>query len=161
MIGYVLLVTFAIIMGSVIYQWVKTYVPKDIMDCPDETSILIKDVSFDCESLELNITLQNNGRFNIAGYFIHATSNPNQTLATIDLSSDIVDGGKLLGNSILFSPVNENSFIPNNEPVTHFFNLNQKIYSIEITPIRYQLEENRERLVSCGNSKVRETVVCG
>jgi len=162
-VGYVLLVAFVIIMGSIVYQWIGSFVPREIMDCPEEVSIFVKDV--DCESRNLSLTLQNNGRFNIDGYFIRATNEPNQTLATMDLSEffdeDAGDKGKLIENKIVFGLLQEeNSFKPNSEPVTHVFNLDSLIYSIEVIPIRYQLENNKKRFVSCGNSKIRENVEC-
>jgi len=161
-VGYILLVTFAIIMSSVVYQWMKTYIPRKIMDCPDEVSILIKDVNFNCASRNLSLILQNNGRFNIDGYFIRATNESNQTLATIDLSEFFdEDGGEIARNTIVFGLLQEeNSFKPNSEPITHIFNLNSLIYSIEIIPTRYQLENNKKRVVSCRNSKIKENIEC-
>ena len=136
------------------------------MDCPDEVSILIKDVNFNCTNHNLSLILQNNGRFNIDGYFIYATNESNQTLATIDLSEffdeDAGDTGKIVGNAVLFNLLEENSLKPNSEPITHIFNLNSLniIYSIEIIPTRYQLEDNKKRFVSCRNSKISENIEC-
>lgn len=36
--------------------------------------------------------LRNNGRFDFGGYFIKATDSPNQTLAAIDLSENLLFG---------------------------------------------------------------------
>jgi len=107
----------------------------------------------------LQITLKNNGKFNLTGYFIRATNSPEQELATIDLSSKLLDGGVKVGNSILFKEGNENTLGPNSETMQRF-NLTEidSIYSIEIIPIRYQKEDNKIRLVSCGNAKVREMI---
>lgn len=161
MIGYVLLITAAAAMSVVVYQWMKTYLPGEELECPDGVSIFIKDINFNCTNLELNLTLKNNGKFNIAGYFIHATNDSNQTLATIDLSQYINESGEvLIDNAILFTSINDNAMKPNDEK-TDTFNLINQIYSIEIIPIRFQEIENKMRLVSCGNSKVKEIVSCG
>ena len=105
MIGYVLLITFAVIMGAIIYQWMKTYVPKDSLDCPDDVSVFIKDIA--CEgsagNFQLSLTLKNSGMFNIAGYFIHAANETGQELATIDLSQYIVQGGTTMSNAVVFN----------------------------------------------------------
>ena len=45
MIGYILLISMTIMMSIIVYQWVKTYVPKDLPDCPDGTSVMIKEIS--------------------------------------------------------------------------------------------------------------------
>jgi len=159
MIGYVLLISAAIFIGVVVYAWLKTYVPKATSECPDTTSIFIKDYLYTGD--ELQITLKNNGKFNLTGYFIRATNSPEQELATIDLSQKLKSefGGITLGNSILFNESNENTLGPNSEK-THKFDLTEigSIYSIEIIPIRYQKEDNKIRLVSCGNAKVREMI---
>ncbi|MBU2562122.1 MAG: hypothetical protein KKF68_00475 [Nanoarchaeota archaeon] len=158
MIGYVLLITIAIIMSVVIYQWMRSYVPKDILTCPEEVSIYIKNL--ECSGTQLNLTLRNNGQFNIAGYFIHATKKPDQELATLDLSQSVVETNQIQGNAIIFDYLSLNSLKPNQEK-TNYFNLNDTIYSLEITPVRYQGEENKMRLVNCGNSKVKESIICG
>jgi len=160
MIGYVLLVTFAVIIGVIVYQWMKTYVPTDLLECPEGVSVFVKDVV--CENIgggnfKMNLILKNNGRFDIAGYFIHATNDSNQTLATVDLSKYLV-GGIKMGSAILFVP-SKNAVEPNNEKFSAF-NLTNQIYSIEITPIRFQVMENKKRLVSCGGSKIRELINC-
>lgn len=161
MISYVLLITFAIIMGGLIYQWMKTYVPKDSLECPDGVSVFIKEVN--CAGKEgnfqINLTLRNNGLFDVAGYFIHGADDLNQELATIDLSEYIIKGGNKFGSIIKFSSENENSMKPNTEKNSIFYLTNQ-IYLIEIIPVRFQTEDNKKRIVACGNAKIKEVIVC-
>ena len=159
MIGYILLVTAAVIMSILVHQWIKSYAPGKSLECPDDTSIFIK--NYLCDSTELNITLKNNGKFNLAGYFIRVTDSPEQELATIDLSSRLLEGGVKEGNSILFGEGEENTLGPNSE-TTQKFNLTEisPIYLVEITPVRYQEQDNKIRFVSCGNAKIKEQVNC-
>jgi len=154
MIGYVLLISAAIFMSAIVYAWLKTYVPKAALECPDTTSIFMKNYLYDGN--ELQITLKNNGKFNLAGYFIRATNSPEQELATIDLSSKLFDGGVKVDNFILFKEGNENILGPNQETIQKF-NVTEigPIYSIEIIPTRYQEQDNKMRFVSCGNAKIR------
>lgn len=162
MIGYVLLVTFAVIIGAVVYQWVKTYVPRDSLECPDGTSLFIKDYTYDCYNNELILTFRNNGKFDIRGYYIHATNSSEQELATIDLSQFYIGTPPRVGNSILFyGPAEDNPFKPNSED-THNFNSITigQIKAIDITPIRWQKEDNIQRTLSCTNSKIKETIYC-
>ena len=161
MIGYALLVTFALIMGFIAYQWMKTYVPQDALECPDGVSILMKNVELNCtqDEFTLNFTLLNNGRFNIAGYFIYATNDTSQPLATIDLSSKITMGGRLHGNAIIYDPLSENALSPNEE-MESVFVVDEQIYIIEILPVRFQVKENKERLVSCSEAKIKEILTC-
>ncbi|MBU2104531.1 MAG: DUF4215 domain-containing protein [Nanoarchaeota archaeon] len=161
MIGYILLISIVIGMSVIVYQWIKTYVPRDATDCPDGTSIQIKEISCTTNSTgnyKLNITLKNNGRFNLAGYFIYATTSSEQELATSDLSSKIESGGNLLEDKILFIG-DINAMQPNTE-VLAIFNLENDIYSVEIAPFRYQEENNKMMFVNCGKAKTKESVNC-
>jgi len=156
MIGYVLLITFAIIISAIVYQWIKTYVPREALDCPDGVSIFVDEIT--CQAGILNLTLKNNGRFSIAGYFIHATNTSEQELATIDLSKYISGGGSSRSNSVIFT-WNENSMDPNEERKSIFYLLTN-INSVEIIPVRFQVQDNKKRFVSCGNAKIKEIVNC-
>lgn len=156
MVGYVLLITFAIIIGVIVAQWIRTYVPKEALACPDGVSIFVDEIS--CNLGLLNLTIRNNGRFSIAGYFIHATDTSEQELATIDLSQYISGGGSHLANAIVFQ-WNENSMDPNEERMSTF-NLPSNIDSIEMIPVRFQEQDGKKRFVSCGNSKIKEKINC-
>jgi len=166
MIGYVLLVSIAIIMGGVMYTWMKSYVPSDSLECPEGTSLIIKSYEYNCSSQELNITLKNNGRFDIGGYFVHASDNLNQTVANIDLSQALFNTGDVYKykSAVLISQANKNAFNPNNE-TTNIFNVStlnvDNLTSIEITPVRWQRENNKLRFVSCGTiSRFKENINC-
>ncbi|MFH1151556.1 MAG: fibrinogen-like YCDxxxxGGGW domain-containing protein [Nanoarchaeota archaeon] len=162
MIGYVLLITGVIVMSTIVYQGLKTYVPKEVLDCPDGTSIFIKEINCidNAGNFTLDLTLKNNGRFNIAGYFIRATDNINQELAIVDLSKNIDRQAYQMDNMIRFDPYGDDVMTPGDE-LTNTFNLDGNIYSIEIIPTRFQEEEGKIRLASCGSAKVKEKVVCG
>ena len=113
MIGYVLLISIAVIMGGVMYVWMKSYVPSgDDLKCQEGTSLIIKDYSYSCSTKELNLTLFNNGRFNLGGYYIYASNNSNQTLATINVYNYFtqINGFQNYG-SVIFNRNNNNTFI--------------------------------------------------
>lgn len=159
MVGYVLLIGFAIFMSVGVYTWVKSYVPKDAVKCDDGVSLFVKD--YECGSGILNITLKNNGRFNIGGYFIHATDDQSKDLATIDLSTYWEGGaGTPEDNSILYGSL-QNTFEPNQE-LSSSFDISSfgHIYIIELIPIRFQEVDNRLRLASCGDAKIEAQVNC-
>jgi hypothetical protein len=131
MVSYVLLIVFVIIIGAIVYQWLKTYVPAQALECPDGVSLFIKDADFDSSDSQLIITLRNNGRFNLAGYFIHATNDSNQTLPTIDLSGylDNTEGrpGRIHGNSVLFvEEIAENNLFTPGSEESYFFDIPER-----------------------------------
>jgi len=159
MIGYVLLVTFVIVLGVIIYNWMKTYVPQEDLECPDGTALFIQDYS--CDGSTLNITLKNNGKFNIGGYFIYATTSPDQELATRDLAPYIMEDFSTLSPTGIKLTGDYNSLVPNEEE-TDEFNITSvgEIYSVEIIPIRWQKERRVNRVVSCKEAKIRESISC-
>jgi hypothetical protein len=163
MVSYVLLIVFVIIIGAIVYQWLKTYVPAQALECPDGVSLFIKDADFDSSDSQLIITLRNNGRFDLAGYFIHATNSSDQELPIIDLSgylNETLSQGIIFGNSVLFFEAGNNSFTPGSEE-SYFFDIPDSIgepYSIRIIPTRFQEVDERERFVSCSGARVGQLV---
>lgn len=158
MVGYVLLIAAIVAMGALVYTWLRTYVPTPSLECPDGVSIFISD--YECSESELNLTLKNNGMFDIAGYFIHASTNESDEIATVDLSSLLSGRGRIAQNAVIFISTENNPMGPNQEMRSTFFGLSGKIYLLEIIPIRFQEENNKLRLVSCGNAKIIEEVEC-
>lgn len=166
MIGYVLLVSLAVIMGGIMYAWMKSYVPKDALDCPEGTSLIIKSYEYNCTSNIIRILIKNNGRFDVGGFFIHASNNSDITLPTIDISARANEsfGGYKYQNSIIFNATNDNVFKPGDEiEITFDKDLTEigVIYYIQIIPTRWQSQENILRYVSCGKvSTVKEDISC-
>ncbi len=150
MVSYILLVVFLIIIGGIVYQWLKTYIPRQSLECPDGTSLFIKEAAFNLVGSQLTVTLKNNGRFNLAGYFIYATNNSDQELPTIDLSGYLNEAGGpgiILGNSVLFFEGGNNLFLPDSED-TYLFDIPVETgvpYSIRIIPTRFQEIEGKSR----------------
>jgi hypothetical protein len=159
-IGYVLLIVFAIIIGVVVYEWMKTYVPKEDLKCPDEISIFLKD--YECTPQYLKLNLTNNGRFNIGGYLIYAKNYSQPGIAYIDISGMILSGGTSLSPTGVKMSGNYNSFYPDYQEHHEFgiYSISPQIYSIEITPIRWQESGRKTKLVNCVNSKIQEDINC-
>jgi len=163
-IGYVLLITIALIMSILVYQWLKTYVPKDSATCPDDTSVFISSIVYNCTNNTLSVTIKNNGKFAIEGYFIHATNKSGEELAAIDISSKITHGGNISSNSIVFDLFSQNALTPDapTNAKRCVFNVSGygTLYRLEIIPTRIQEQDNTNKLVSCSNSKVEEELTC-
>ncbi len=172
MIGYVLLVVIAIVMSLVVYQWIKTYVPKGGQECVDGVSIFLKDVIYNCSTGRLNITFKNNGRFDIAGFFIHATTSVDDELATLDLSDEIItdyhaDDWEPYSNSIAFTLggelLNTNTLTtdsPDNEIELGFIYQGLQGKKIEISPFRFEVIDERLRFVTCSDARIEQGISC-
>ncbi len=155
-IGYVLLVTFAIIISVVVFQWLRTYVPTEGAECPDGVSFYISDYNLDKDNNELSLTLRNNGRFNIEGIIAYYSDGASQSIATKTI--EVKSGASKFGAGFLLLPKLE----PNKESVVVFDTTGiANIYSIEITPTRQQEENNRLQSVICTDAKTKKIFVSG
>jgi hypothetical protein len=171
MIGYILLVTVGIAMSVLVFAWLKGYVPNDSVECSDGVSLFIKQYTYDCNTKILTIQMKNNGRFSLSGYLIHATTQPNQELATEDLAKIAFYHGTFIGNGeVKFgngASTATNSFTPSSEEtdsITHVFDLSSatftQIYSIEIVPTRYETINGKEKVATCTKAKIKQDLVC-
>ena len=162
-IGYVLLVTFAVAIGSIVYTWLKSYVPTEGLECPEDVALLIKESN--CTQFPTNYTLeikiQNNGFFDVNGYFIHAIEKgSNQNLATIDISQNITKIARTINPNVVLFTLGENDVLEPGEQADHIFNITFEIDSIEIIPVIWQEQDNKIRYVNCGEAKITEKITC-
>lgn len=155
MVGYVLLVTLAVVMGIIAYNWMKTYTPRSATECPDGVSILIKNYS--CQNNMFNLTLKNNGRFNISGYLIKV-GNSTEPVAIRDISRNVTSG-EIFANGII---VYLSTQLKPGEEKKSQFNLStlniDGINMIEIIPARLERQKNKERIVICTNSLLKDVL---
>ncbi|MFB6246724.1 MAG: hypothetical protein ABEI74_03995 [Candidatus Pacearchaeota archaeon] len=158
MIGYILLVTFAVAIAAIVYQWLNSYVPKEEIQCPDGTSIYISDTSHNQK--QLNITIQNNGRFNISGIFIRYSKTEGQDVATNDLSKNLTsESYEYTAPGVRFGSPDENTFAPDQEKQVKFeISGISQMHSIQVTPTRSQTENNQLTRVSCTNAQTESII---
>ena len=141
-IGYILLIVITISISTGVYMWMKSYIPKETISCPEEVSVFV--VQADCAENILSVTIKNNGLFLFKGYYIKATTSAEQEIATLNLYGE--DGYFEF----------EEPLEPNQEDSSSFTYTGQ-IYSVEVTPVREQTDENSKiQSVICTNSRIRE-----
>jgi len=165
-IGYVLIIAISITMSIIVYAWLLPIIPTPDIKCAEGTSIFIKDAAYACTpgAETLNITVQNNGNFNVNGYYIRVSNVSDQNaLAIIDISSRIKVGGNISGNSIIFNNLIYNYLTPEepNNVRTSSFDVSGygRLYKVEITPTRIEEYGNKKKFVGCRNA-VKEALVC-
>ena len=146
MIGYVLLVSAMIVMALIVFQWLKTYVPTEDLECPGDVSLSITDGTV-CETNILKVEVKNTGLFNVNGYIIRGTYTDASGFEEIEELSE---------GYVIF----ENALAPNKKddgPVGGEGDEEYPIESIEIVPVRFQEDDNgKERTVVCGDASVRK-----
>jgi FlaG/FlaF family flagellin (archaellin) len=140
MIGYVLLIGIVIVISGMVYLTIKTYVPVDEVKCDEGVSIMIGNAECDSDNDRIILTLKNNGRFDLEGYTVKATTAEGQKIPGLDFSK------KSFGIPLEIGA-----------EYTETIELNdKKIYSILVTPI---LVEGK-KLIDCGDASVRQDLKC-
>lgn len=157
MIGYILLISIAVVIGIVVYNLLKTYIPANTPKCSDGISIAIKKT--DCSANSLNITLENNGLFSINGYFIKAKTNSYSKISTVDLGDSAYDGLVIFPQTLAPSKESTKTFGYNSEICkiigTDCNNNGYNIYSIEVIPVVTVTDDNGKiSSVVCSDSKI-------
>ena len=69
-VSYVLLILVALSLSVAVYTWLKVYVPKDKLECPDGVSLIIKELECGNANKFVNITFGNKGRFDVDGIYL-------------------------------------------------------------------------------------------
>lgn len=172
-IGYVLLIAIVISISVVVYTWMKSYVPKGALQCPDGVSISISDYNYNCSVTNnvLNFTVVNDGTFSIGGYAIKVSNSSDQQIATIDITPfyEGRESAPAGGGTVFFGPCSTkicNTMDPGKIVLDNTFNLSNDpqaigtLHSIEITPIRYIEYNGQIRLATCSNAAVDEVLTC-
>ena len=173
MIAYVLLIAGAVAMSTIVYVWIKNYIPKDIPKCDDGVSIMISDLS--CGNSVLTFNLKNNGLFNVDGYYIKASRGSADSIATINLAIE----GKHTGKGKVYPATKDEApsilllnqdVLPPESEILQTFTLTSgiegmehgTISAIEVTPLTsYKSETNQYQRAVCGNAKVKEVIPNG
>jgi len=162
-VSYVLLIGISIGLSIIVYTWMKTYIPKESLECSDGVSLSISKITYEAANKRLNITFRNNGRFSVDGFYIRGSNKSSELsqIADLNLAKDMIilndpQIGTIYGDLIRFSLL-ENSFNPMNY-TTRSFNLSNygTMKKIEIIPARYQVVNDKKKLLQCSNSKIQE-----
>jgi len=159
MIGYILMISFAVVISSIVYLWLRSYVPQQQLECPSDVSIMVKNYSCDLNSHLLTINLKNNGKFSVGGVFVNIKNDPNLKIATIDIS-DYISSGSAVPIGLGVIRFRQLADLEPNDETSLVFDLTSAnlgtIYSVDISPIRWQEENNKPQQVICGDSKITE-----
>ncbi len=162
-VGYVLLIVFAVVLGAIVYKWMKTYVPHEDFNCPEGTSLSIEDYNYSGGILSLSI--KNNGNFNVGGYFIYASDSPNREFANLNISQMNMDSNAIIenGSIVIFGTIGEedkNSLAPKESEIDEYdlTTISGGIYSIEIIPIRWETRNRIINLISCKDAIISEKI---
>jgi len=169
MIGYILLVVFILAISAGIFQWLKSYVPGESFGCPDGVSLYVNNSVFNSETSTLSVSFVNTGTFNLRGYYINLKKTASDDIAATNISQYLIvetsGGAAEILNSVTFADKgqenpNDNNFLPG-ETETHYFDIPESIttiYSVQITPTRFEETDGKVTFTSCANAITEQLV---
>ncbi len=169
MVSYVLLIVIGISLAILVYYWILPQINLEEMPkCPDNVALIIMDYSCDLSTDEITLTLKNQGRFDIDGFFIRGTDSANEeAIPATGLSdpdnAEIIDGSYYFGFPKI-SPLEPNgqetktfSYFPVIEtaPIT-------ELKRIQIEPFRIQnsSKTGKPRIALCDTATITQNVNC-
>jgi hypothetical protein len=170
-VEYVILIVIAISLTSIVYLWLKGFVPSDSeIECKDGVSISIMEASCVKQpdgTYKINLKIKNTGRYQLRAFHIKGTENAEDELPSIDLSGNVANTNLLYENEVNFYPIlpavggtEKNPFFPNNVSTIEFAGINEKIEKIEITPRRVEEIDDKDFIATCKNARVIEYISC-
>lgn len=153
-IGYVLLITFAVIIGTIVYAWMNSYILTDKTECPDEVSLVVRSYTEDCTKQELELEFQNKGLFNISAFKIRGSTDASKEVATIGFQP-IQD--KNTDYYIFQKPLSPDGELQN-RTINYYAKVenNINLAFVEITP--YVFENGKSYI--CANAKIKQKLEC-
>lgn len=145
MIGYVLLISAAVFMSFIVYAWMKSYIPQEKPECPDDVSIVITDITV--ESQKLKVSIKNTGLFSIHGYILTGFTEDGDVVS-------LSEGYYYFKAPCDPDQPNNNAEFPQNTGENTV-----SIKRIEIIPIRSEKneEETKDFVAVCGDAKISRT----
>jgi len=149
-VGYVLLISISFALAGMVFTWLRFYVtPGEELSCDEGVSISIRGYNYSCgvNPKTLNITLKNDGRFNIAGYIIRVSNKTGETklgVYTLNQTGKPIQVGNV--TSDYYNEIKD---------VVRLIDIEGTITFIEVQP--YILEEDTK--VYC-NDVSKQTITC-
>jgi flagellin-like protein len=154
-VGYVLLIVFAISMSALVYTFLKSSIPKPEVQCPDAVSIEISDYNFsdDSDGKHLNLYITNRGLFGINGVSVTLKENSKpcniKAMYCRDNRLDCTsEGNKILFKQFLNQSMTKPIYIVYDNSIC---NANH----VELTPMRY----SDNGIILCDNSIIKENII--
>lgn len=157
MISYVILISIAIGLSIGVYGWLKLIAnPTPQIDCKEGTSLILE--SENCAPGRLELTLKNNGRFNISGVIISIGNNPQNQPTTYPMPDEL--GGVLQGHYQFSEPLKppqlSTASFTNKEKIG---NIEQIIPFTDIKVIQLQpfIMDKNQRII-CQNAVIKQEI---
>lgn len=144
MVAYVLLISLAIALSILVYNWLRFYVtPYETKACPDGVSLVLQE--YTCNAGKINITVKNKGLFKINGFLVKVNNETDYSGKPKGMPV------YLLGSVSLTTALNPGD-IASKE--WNYASTYTRIVEVEIEPFRYE----SNRTIYCDKAAIRQTI---
>lgn len=112
-ISYVLLITIAVSLSILVYNWLRFYIePGEVKECKQGISVVIQD--YEClvaDGGSLNLTLKNKGLFNIDGFVLKVNDRKDADIGvyTLNATGAEINTSLIYNKKYLFNEVKGNT----------------------------------------------------
>lgn len=74
-VSYVLLISISFAIAGMVFAWLRFYVtPGEEIQCDEGVSVSIREYKYNCSAKQINLTLKNDGRFNVSGFLVRVNN---------------------------------------------------------------------------------------
>jgi hypothetical protein len=139
-IGYVLLVTLALSMAVLVYDWLKPNAAlQDELGCPEGAEVIIKEISNN--GTHINISIENRGRFTIDWVLVRVNNISNAKIGTflVQRNTTALDPGE---EEVLVIKKNPGIIDINDNLIG---TVSGNLYYVEVQPIIYDTAKKKTR----------------
>jgi len=157
-VGYVLLITISLSLSFLVYEWMKRQTPKSTTECPETLSMIFQDYSCDTTNNVLNLTLKNNGLYDIQGAIIKVSNSTLPPIYPLELIGSSPSGKvkNISGNNIEYIFTSSLSASSNEQVIISFsYSKYNEIKKISIIPL---YDNGKEKLI-CSNQEIQQILI--
>ncbi|OGJ20918.1 hypothetical protein A3K73_07440 [Candidatus Pacearchaeota archaeon RBG_13_36_9] len=154
-VSYVLLILIAFVIGTAVFVWMRHMIndPSKNPQCPDGVSIVIRNAVCDDTNNEVTLTIANQGRFDIAGFVVKGSNNPN-VIAAVGLTPN--DAPPKLTNIENLNVLPNDLGTGKEDSYKFSYSTLTALSKISVMAIRNQSDE----MVVCTSSLIGQDVSC-
>jgi hypothetical protein len=163
-IAYVLLIGIGLTLATITFQLLKTYVPKDAIECPSSVSARITNSSctLNERNYEIEILIQNNGLFKFSGFYSYYGKDIEKRIAETNLAQYSIETNKYTNmrgeNIYLTNPLN-----PDQEILLKFIipvSEGEEKMIVELTPFQLEVIKSKTQLAACTQARINQIINC-
>ena len=85
-VGYVILISIAIGLSMMVYNYIVHYIPEEKVECPEGVSLSFQDIYCNATLRNLTFTLKNSGLFSVDGYRVRVNDHEGSNIGLYELA---------------------------------------------------------------------------